>query len=71
MVLVCDRVPSKLDLLHEFAKRHNVKFDLVLKIFELERARLHPGEAEETLRREEIEEIITEWVDNHPAGERQ
>lgn len=62
-------MPSKLDLLREFAKRHGMDFELVSQVFELERARLHPGEAEENLRREEIEEIITAWVDNHPTGE--
>jgi hypothetical protein len=63
-------MPSKLDLLHEFAKKHDVNFDLVLQIFEVERARLRPGEAEENLRREEIEEIITNWADNHPGKDR-
>jgi hypothetical protein len=63
-------MPSKLDLLHGFAKKHDVNFDLVLQIFEVERARLRPGEAEENLRREEIEAIITNWADNHPGKDR-
>jgi hypothetical protein len=61
-------MPTKLELLREFAKKHNVNLELVLEIFELERARLHPGEAEEEFRRKEIKEKIESWVDEHPRA---
>ena len=58
-------MPTKLDMLRQFALKQNIDFDLVLQVFEIERARLHPGQAEEEVRREDVESTITTWVNEH------
>jgi len=38
-----------------------------MKVFELERGRLHPGENEEKYRQQEVTELIEKWQESHPG----
>ena len=57
---------TKLDLLRDKAKTHNLDYDLVSRIFEVERGHLKLGKEEEKLRQEEIRTLVLNWVDKHP-----
>jgi hypothetical protein len=56
---------TKSELLKHYAKKHDVDVELVNKIFEVERARLHPGEYEERHRQEDIQDEVVKWVKTH------
>lgn len=60
-------MPSKNELLKKYSNKHAVNFDLVMKVFELERGRLHPGENEEKYRQQEVTELIEKWQESHPG----
>jgi hypothetical protein len=59
-------MPSKADILKKFAKKHRVDLSLLEGIFEIERARLHPGEADRQYRQEEISKVLRRWVEDRP-----
>lgn len=46
------------------AKKNDADFELVAKIFEIERGHLNLGEAEERIRLDEIIEALSRWADN-------
>ena len=43
---------------------------MLSKVFEIERAHLHPGESEERFRQDELKELLRNWAENHPKGEK-
>jgi len=53
---------TKLELLQGMAKKHGVNFELVAKIFEIERGHLNLGETEERIRMDEVIEAISKWT---------
>jgi len=62
-------VPSKVEILNKYAKKHNLTASLLSKVFEIERAHLRPGESEKHFRQEEILEVLKEeavQTDNTP-----
>lgn len=61
-------MPTKADILNKYAKKHQVNLNLLSSIFEIERARLHPGESEERFRQEDIKELLRKWAENHPGS---
>jgi hypothetical protein len=56
---------TKLEILRQVADRAGVDFDLVQRILNLERSRLHPGSREEKHRQEDLKIILMKWADKH------
>lgn len=55
-------MPNKADILNKYAKKHDVSASLLSKVFEIERARLRPGESEKHYRQDEILELLRNWA---------
>lgn len=56
------RMTNKSDILNKYARKHDVSASLLSKVFEIERARLHIGDAEAHYRREQILELLRNWA---------
>ena len=59
---------TKLDLLKNMARKHAADFELVARVFEIERGHLNLGEAEEKIRLDEVIEALSKWADNDSGG---
>ena len=55
-------MPNKADILNKYAKMHDVSASLLMKVFEIERSRLRPGESEKHYRQDEILELLRSWA---------
>jgi hypothetical protein len=63
-------MPTKADILMKYAKKHDVSVSLLSEVFEIERARLHPGEAEARYRQEEIRNLLRKWIEDRSEGDK-
>jgi len=57
-------MPSKTEILKKYAQKHGVDESLISEIFELERAHLHPGEADKNYRQDEIAKLLRTRVED-------